>query len=78
MWEHKLRVTAVLVPVLFIFVFVKMQYLARGFSFIAGVAFFSQPYLTKAWHYLNENYPDWPKYLEVQKYVVNCRPQIIL
>ena len=44
-----------------------MQYLARGASFLTGVLFFSQPYMSKAFRWFVTKYPDWMDFLQVQK-----------
>ena len=68
--EHgpRLRLAAVLLPVMLITVLVKAQYLARGATFFMGVAFFSQPYMTKGWRWFTTKYPHWPELLMIQKF----------
>lgn len=66
--EHlpRLRLAAVLLPIALVTIFVKMQYLARGASFLTGVLFFSQPYMSKAFRWFVTRYPDWMDFLQVQ------------
>lgn len=65
--EHRIRLAAVLLPIALLFAFVKVQYMARGATFFMGVAFFSQPYMTKGWRWFVAKYPNWMDFLQVQK-----------
>lgn len=67
MWEHKLRLAALILPIGLGTAFIKAQYFVRACTFLFGVIFFSQPYLTIGWRWLNRNYPEWPQYLVLQQ-----------
>ena len=38
-------------------------------TFIIGAAFFSDPLIWRGLDWLNKNYPNWQKLLEIEKYV---------
>lgn len=64
--DHKrLQLGAIFVP-LFLLAFVtKSQWVMRGSTGVMGLAFFSDPLIQRGIEWLNENVPDWPKYLEI-------------
>ena len=53
---------------------VPVAWLARGTSFITGVLFFSQPYMSRAWTWLNTHYPDWMELLKLEKTLLKDVP----
>lgn len=63
----RIRLAAILLPVMLLTATVKVQYMARGATFGMGVAFFSQPYMSRAWQWFTTKYPNWMDFLMIQK-----------
>lgn len=80
----RLRLSVPLVPLVLVTYFVKTAVFARLFTFVLGFAFFGQPLLVKAAHWLSYNVPNWREYLELRRCVVNLKyrnaqkPMIVL
>lgn len=64
---HRCRLAALIVPIILTTTFVKAEYVARGASFLAGVLFFSQPYMSRAVRYAIRTYPNWRELIKLQK-----------
>jgi hypothetical protein len=60
------RLAGVMAPLFFVALFVKAAWVVRGAEFLLGFLFFSQPWLSAGWRWLNRNYPDWVKLLDLQ------------
>lgn len=63
----RIRLAACIAPLVLVTAFVPVQYLCKGASFAMGLAFFSDPYMKKAWTWFVTNYPDWTEMLKLEK-----------
>jgi len=74
--EHlpRIRLAAILLPVALLFMFVKVQYMARGATLFMGLGFFSQPYMSKGWQWFITNYPHWKELLLIQNTLLKGVP----
>jgi Protein of unknown function (DUF3292) len=70
--QHQLA--AVVVPLLFISLFVKPAHVVHGTTFFSGLIFFSDPVLQRGIKLLNEKIPDWPKYLQLRNTILKGVP----
>ncbi|TCD64951.1 hypothetical protein EIP91_003409 [Steccherinum ochraceum] len=61
------RLAAPLVPLVLITYFVGASVFARIFTFFLGLAFFGDPVLTRAAHWLAHRVPNWREYLELRR-----------
>ncbi|TCD62854.1 hypothetical protein EIP91_006335 [Steccherinum ochraceum] len=63
----RLRLAAPLVPLVLITCFVGASVFARIFTFFLGLAFFGDPVLIRAAHWLTHRVPNWREYLELRR-----------
>ena len=70
MWSPKLRLAAPLVPFVFMTAYARAEIVSHLAGFFFGFAFFGQPLITRGAHWLTHKYPDWRKYLDLNKYVL--------
>jgi hypothetical protein len=68
----RIRLAACVAPLILVTAFVPVQYLCKGGSFAMGLAFFSDPYMKKAWTWFVTHYPDWMEMLKLEK----CVPRL--
>ncbi|KZP18638.1 hypothetical protein FIBSPDRAFT_829233 [Athelia psychrophila] len=62
----RLRLAAVLVPLVFVAYFVKPAFVAKTMGALVGFGFFGQPVIDVGIKTLNEKVPNWPQYLELR------------
>jgi hypothetical protein len=70
----RLKLAGVLAPVLLVSLFTSSYMVMKGSTFIIGAAFFSDPLIWKGLAWLNTNFPDWPKYLEIRNTLLKGIP----
>jgi hypothetical protein len=71
---RRYQLAAIIAPLLLISLFIKDAYVVKGTTFIAGVAFFTDPLMQRGIKLLNEKIPDWPKYLELRNSLLKGVP----
>lgn len=64
----RIRLALLLVPALFTSLFVTGSMFFKGSTFITGFVFFGQPVMDKGIEWLNSEFPNWQKLLEIRKY----------
>lgn len=64
----RLKLAALVTPLLFVSLFVNSAMFMKGTTFITGFVFFGQPVLTPGLNWLNKTIPNWQKFLEIRKY----------
>lgn len=64
----RLRLAAVLVPLIAVSIVTSSEMLLRGLSAGVGFGFFADPLIWRGLDLLNKNYPNWQKLLEIRKY----------
>lgn len=72
--KNRLQLGAVFVPVLLVSLVTPAQWVMKGSTFFIGFGFFSDPLAMRAIQWLNENVPDWPKYLEIRNTLLRGVP----
>ncbi|OCT47324.1 hypothetical protein CLCR_02307 [Cladophialophora carrionii] len=72
--KNRLQLGAIFVPVLLISLVTPAQWVMKGSTFLVGFGFFSDPLIMRGIHWLNENIPDWPKYLEIRNTLLRGVP----
>jgi len=70
----KYKLAAVLLPVLLSSLIITPYILVKAATFFMGVAFYSQPYITKGFNYLNKNYPNWQEAISIQNTLLKAVP----
>lgn len=73
-YKHRLKLASCLVPVLLISLFVTPYMFIKANGFILGSAFFGDPIIMKAAHYLNHEFPNWQKLLEIRNTLLKGVP----
>ncbi|RDX43167.1 hypothetical protein OH76DRAFT_1361510 [Lentinus brumalis] len=73
-YTARLRLAAVLVPILFASFFVTAQMVVDGTAFLVGVIFFSGPLTAKLIHRINHRFPHWQKLLELRRSLLKGVP----
>jgi hypothetical protein len=63
---YRLRLAAVIVPLLGISIFVTSYMFMKGLTFGAGFGFFGDPIITPSLQWLNSRFPNWQKLLEIR------------
>ncbi|PSK55853.1 hypothetical protein B9Z65_4731 [Elsinoe australis] len=71
---YRLRLAALVVPVLGISVFVTSYMFMKGVTFGAGFGFFGDPIIFPALKWLNRTFPNWQKLLEVRNTILKGVP----
>jgi hypothetical protein len=72
--QKRLQLGAIFVPLLLISLITPAQWVMKGSTFFIGFGFFSDPLFMRGIHWLNENIPDWPKYLEIRNTLLKGVP----
>lgn len=65
--KAKYKLAAALLPMLLFSMIITPYMLGKITTFGVGVAFYSQPYISKGLAYLNKNYPNWQEAISIQK-----------
>lgn len=71
---YRLRLAAVLVPLLAASLFISAYAFTKSVSFGIGFGFFGDPVLTPGLRWLNTNYPNWQKLLELRNTLLKGVP----
>ena len=69
-----LRIAALVVPVAAASVFVSSYMFMKGLTFGIGAGFFSDPLIWRGLEWLNKNYPNWQKLLEIRNTLLKGVP----
>jgi len=64
-----MRLAGVIVPLLGVSLFVTSYMFTKGVTFGIGFGFFGDPIISRGLDWLNRTIPNWPKLLELRKYV---------
>lgn len=72
--NKRLQLAAIFAPLLLMSLFLKAQWVVKGTYFIMGCIFFTDPLQQRGIAWLNENVPDWPKYLEIRNTLLKGVP----
>ncbi|KIV94983.1 hypothetical protein, variant [Exophiala mesophila] len=72
--NKRYQLGALFAPLLLISLFVKSQWVMKTSTLIGGLAFFTDPLMQEGIKWLNENVPDWPKYLEIRNTLLKGVP----
>lgn len=64
-----MRLAGVVMPLLGISLFVTSYMFTKGVTFGIGFGFFGDPVISRGIDWLNRTIPNWPKLLELRKYV---------
>jgi hypothetical protein len=72
--KNRLQLGAIFVPVLLLSLITPAIWVIHGTTFFVGVGFFTDPLLQRGIAWLNENVPDWPKYLEIRNTLLKGVP----
>jgi hypothetical protein len=70
----RLKLAACLLPVLLITLFTNSYMFMKANGFFIGFGFFSDPLIWRGLTWLNTNFPDWPKYLEIRNTLLKGVP----
>ncbi|OCK83359.1 hypothetical protein K432DRAFT_432934 [Lepidopterella palustris CBS 459.81] len=71
---NRLRVAALIVPVLLMSMFITSYMFVKGLTFGAGFGFFGDPVISRALALLNSRFPHWQKILELRNTVLKGVP----
>ncbi|KAJ9610849.1 hypothetical protein H2200_005626 [Cladophialophora chaetospira] len=71
---NRMQLGAIFAPILLISLFTRPQWVMKGSTFFMGFGFFGDPVIMRGVHWLNENIPDWPKYLEIRNTLLKGVP----
>jgi len=71
---YRLRLAALVVPMLGASFFISSYMLVKGITFGTGFGFFGDPVIQRGLEYLNQNYPNWQKLLELRNSVLKGVP----
>ncbi|KAK5169572.1 uncharacterized protein LTR77_005549 [Saxophila tyrrhenica] len=71
---YRLRIAAVIVPMLAVSIFVTSYMFMKGLTFGAGFGFFGDPVIQRGLKWLNTNYPNWQKLLELRNTLLKGVP----
>ena len=72
-YEARLRMSAVVVPLLVASLTLRAEAALRGMSFFIGIIFFSQPVLSRAFERLTRRAPHWRERLALRRYARSSR-----
>ena len=72
--NHRLRLAAVVIPMLAASIFITSYLVVKGLTFGIGFGFFGDPILTPAIKWLNSTYPNWQKLLELRNTLLKGVP----
>ncbi len=71
---YRLRLAAVLVPLFAISIFITSYMFMKGLTFGVGFGFFGDPIIMPGLRWLNTNYPNWQKLLELRNTLLKGVP----
>lgn len=71
---YRLRLASLLVPVLAASIFTSNYMVVKGISFGVGFGFFGDPVTSRGLHWLNQNFPNWQKMLEIRNTLLKGVP----
>lgn len=71
---YRLRLAAVVVPILGISIFVTSYMFVKGITFGAGFGFFGDPIISPGLKWLNTNFPNWQKLFELRNTLLKGVP----
>lgn len=66
----RLQLAAIFAPLLLLSLFVRPQWFVQASYLLSGVIFFTDPQQQQAIAWLNQNIPDWPKYLQLNNHIL--------
>lgn len=72
--NKRLQLAAIFVPILLLSIFTKAAWVVRGTYAVSGLIFFTDPLQQRGIAWLNQNVPDWPKYLEIRNTLLKGVP----
>lgn len=72
--NKRLQLAAIFAPLLLLSLFTPAAWVVRGTYAISGLVFFTDPLQQQGIAWLNENVPDWPKYLEIRNTLLKGVP----
>lgn len=64
-----MRLAGILVPILGIAIFLSSYVFVKSITLGFGIGFFGDPLIWRGLDWLNQNYPNWKKVIELRKYV---------
>lgn len=67
-----MRLAGILVPAVAVALVTSSSIFMKMTTFFVGGGFFGDPILMRAYAELNRLVPDWPKYLELRRWVMIC------
>ena len=70
----RLRIAALIVPLFAASIFISSYMFMKGLTFGVGFGFFSDPLIQPGLHWLNTNFPNWQKLLEIRNTVLKGVP----
>ncbi|KAK4570539.1 profilin, required for normal timing of actin polymerization in response to thermal stress [Recurvomyces mirabilis] len=71
---YRLRLAAILVPLLGASIFITNYMVVKGITFGVGFGFFGDPVIMRGLEWLNRNYPNWQKLLELRNSILKGVP----
>ncbi|KAJ9663591.1 hypothetical protein H2201_005552 [Coniosporium apollinis] len=71
---HRLRLAAVVLPMFAGSIFISSYMFMKGVTFGAGFGFFGDPIIRRGLEWLNKNYPNWMKLLELRNNILRGVP----
>ncbi|KAI0328422.1 hypothetical protein GY45DRAFT_1347169 [Cubamyces sp. BRFM 1775] len=74
MYTARLRLAGIFVPLLVASLVVPAALIVRGTTFAIGVAFFSQPVISRLTHHINHRFPNWRKLVELRRTLLKGVP----
>lgn len=69
-YAARMRLAAIVAPLILVTYFMKSQYVIKGVGFGIGFGFFGDPLITRGAHWLNTTFPHWQKMLELRNSVL--------
>ncbi|KAI5777244.1 hypothetical protein EDC01DRAFT_719812 [Geopyxis carbonaria] len=70
----RLRLAGALAPLFLLSLVLSPYYFTKATSFLAGAGFFGAPLTTRALAWLNQNYPEWPAYVDIRNTLLKGVP----
>ena len=72
--EYRLRLAAIMVPILAASIFITNYMVVKGMTFGFGFGFFADPLIWRGLDWLNTHYPNWQKLLELRNSILKGVP----
>ena len=69
-----MKLAGILAPIFLAALFISSYMVVKGLTFGIGVGLFGDPVTSRGLAWLNKNYPDWPKFLEIRNTVLKGVP----